>query len=104
MRNHSTPVTGRARSQEQLFEEAQPGDYCVNPAGDHILCNCPCGCGSMMNLPIMTGEKHEHNWQWDGNRERPTLHPSIRDLSGCRFHGHLQGGVWTFVGDSGAGA
>ena len=103
-RNHSTAVTGRVRTHEQLFEEAQPGDYQVNEGGDDILCNCPCGCGSMMNLPIATGEKPEHKWQWDGNREHPTLAPSIRDMNGCRWHGHLQNGIWTPQPDSGAGA
>jgi hypothetical protein len=101
--NHRTAVTGTRRTHEQMFEDiALAGDYCVNESGDHILCHCPCGCGSMMNLPIATGEKTPRNWQWDGNREQPTLHPSIRDLSGCKWHGHLQGGVWTPTGDSGA--
>lgn len=56
---------------------------------------CPCGCGELMTLPISTGEKKERYWQWDGNRETPTLSPSIRRLDGCKFHGFLQNGIWT---------
>ncbi len=82
-------------------DDTQPGDHCVDVKGDYILCECPCGCGSFMNLPIATGPKQERKWQWDGNREMPTLAPSIRDLSGCRWHGFLERGIWTPCGDSG---
>lgn len=67
-----------------------------------IIYICPCGCGHLISLPIAIGEKLDHYWQWDGNREQPTLQPSIRRLDGCRFHGYLTAGVWTFCSDSGA--
>lgn len=105
-RNHSRPVEGRMRTKDEMWApDTRAGDYCIHGEEDlRILCECPCGCGSFMNLPINVGEKVERKWLWDGNRERPTLHPSIRDLSGCRFHGHLNNGVWTFCGDSGVAA
>jgi hypothetical protein len=77
------------------------GSFCVNENGTYFLCVCPCGCGSMLNLPICTGTKVDRAWLWDGNREKPTLSPSIKDLGGCFFHGVLTQGVWTFTGDSG---
>lgn len=118
-RNHRTPVTARARTKEQMWEDdVRPGDHCITPSEEHpdyarILCECPCGCKGMMNLPLFRAGQVKAeapknfsgaNWEWNGNVERPSLHPSIRDLSGCRFHGHLVDGVWTFEGDSGVGA
>lgn len=29
------------------------------------------------NLPILLGRKADRHWEWDGNREQPTLSPSI---------------------------
>ena len=105
-RNHSISFAGRRH--DDLFDDAaMAGDYRVDDDGKRILMICPCGCGSMMHLPIYAAgdaKPAPNAWLWDGNRERPTLSPSIRDLSGCRFHGFLQAGVWSFTGDSGAGA
>lgn len=72
--------------------------------GGYIRCICPCGCGGFMNLPVYqtgTAKERTPSWEWDGNETTPTLKPSIRDLSGCRFHGFLTAGVWTFCSDSG---
>lgn len=67
-----------------------------------VLVICPCGCGTLMRLPIHRGEHPPGvSWLWDGNKEKPTLTPSIRDLGGCRYHGFLKAGVWTFCSDSG---
>jgi len=116
-RNHCTPVPARARTDEEMWgEDVRSGDHCItvdpeHPNYAHILCLCPCNCGSMMNLPLFrTGTPKEMapknysgaNWEWNGDVKRPSLAPSIRDLSGCHFHGHLRDGVWTFEGDSGA--
>jgi hypothetical protein len=85
-------------------DSVQAGDFCINENGTYILCVCPCGCAGMMNLKIYpegTETVSHPAWSWDGNREHPTLKPSIRDLSSCRFHGFLTQGTWTFEGDSG---
>jgi hypothetical protein len=62
---------------------------------------CPCGCGDESWLPlVMQGQPHDqHAWGWDGNKQQPTLTPSIRRTYGCKFHGYLQAGVWTSAGD-----
>lgn len=91
-------------TREALWEAGRAGAFFINESGTRILCECPCGCGTHMNLPIyrVEGAKPEPTaWIWDGNRKTPTLSPSIRDLAGCFFHGHLREGVWTFEGDSG---
>lgn len=72
------------------------------PPYNSIVYACPCGCGQLISLPIATGPKQDRYWSWDGNRESPTLQPSIRRLDGCHFHGFLTAGVWTFCSDSGA--
>jgi hypothetical protein len=108
-RNHSVPVQGQHRF-NMFGDDVQNGDFKVDEAGTYLLCVCPCGCGSMMNLPLyMLGTPKEaiHGdraaWSWNGDRERPSLQPSIRDLSGCHFHGFLTDGQWTFCPDSGVG-
>lgn len=79
-----------------------PGAYRVTER--RLQCNCPCGCGSFMNLPIHSDGQEKAqtpSWSWNGNLEKPTLQPSIRDVGSCYFHGYLTGGVWLFCSDSG---
>ncbi|MBY0581546.1 MAG: hypothetical protein K2P68_01330 [Sphingomonas sp.] len=57
-----------------------------------IAFRCPCGCGFESWLPI----RDDHTgWQWDGNREAPSLTPSVLQ-SGlpCKWHGYLTNGEW----------
>ena len=51
---------------------------------------CPCGCGFESWLPI---GREQRGWEWDGNREAPSLTPSILQ-SGmpCKWHGYLTSG------------
>jgi len=68
------------------------------PAG--ILFGCPCGCGEMKSVGFDTHESRRPRWHWDGNRERPTLTPSINILQlndagqqvGEHWHGWLTAG------------
>lgn len=57
---------------------------------------CPCGCGREGWLPIVTERRPETSpaWTWDGNREAPTLTPSVLQVGGCRWHGWLRAGLW----------
>lgn len=52
---------------------------------------CPCGCGLESWLPV-DQPNPAHCWQWNGDRERPTLKPSV--LNPCSWHGFLTDGVW----------
>lgn len=56
-----------------------------------IAFRCPCGCGLQSWLPVNRADVA--CWDWDGNRERPTLTPSILQ-SGlpCKWHGFLTAG------------
>lgn len=104
--NHSVPVRAIVvPSVAAVFDEDKPGTVCIKP-GDILYAECPCGCGSHMRLPIHPDGTTPANttrpsWSYNGNPNSPTLKPSIRDMAGCRFHGHLTDGMWTFETDSG---
>lgn len=57
---------------------------------------CPCGCGEESWLPLEP--RNPHGWTWDGNREAPTLEPSVLQ-SGlpCKWHGFLRNGEWVLA-------
>lgn len=99
--NHTTPVTAFKGDKED-FSGTVPGKFFINEAGTYIFYTCPCGCGRPHQLPIGAEKPVARpSWGWDGNRDTPTLAPSIRDLSGCKWHGHLQAGVFIPCNDSG---
>lgn len=54
---------------------------------------CPCGCGREGYLPIDTFTAGPR-WDWNGDRERPTLTPSVLFRGGCQWHGFLTNGEW----------
>lgn len=84
---------------ERFFDFAIPGQYAFMEDGRALLCRCPCGCDTCIRLPIVG----PYAWAWNGSIDRPTITPSIRQLTGCHYHGHLTAGVWTFASDSGRG-
>jgi hypothetical protein len=53
---------------------------------------CPCGCGREGYLPFRPAPSP--SWEFDGNIESPTLHPSIQQVGGCQWHGWLKAGVF----------
>lgn len=57
---------------------------------------CPCGCGIDGYLPFRerTENPERPSWEWDGDRQKPTLSPSIRRTAGCLWHGFLEAGIW----------
>ena len=54
---------------------------------------CPCGCGRQGYLPTDTSTTSPR-WDWNGDRERPSLTPSVQFVGGCRWHGYLTDGEW----------
>jgi hypothetical protein len=66
------------------------------PPGPHLWFRCPrdhlyCGVPLKPSPPNLKGCV----WSWDGNRERPTVTPSINcnGKAGCGWHGHVNEGV-----------
>ncbi|TPK42325.1 MULTISPECIES: DUF6527 family protein [unclassified Mesorhizobium] len=68
------------------FEYFKAGDRF--PAG-MIYC-CPCGCGATGALNFRPHPSP--SWEWNGNREKPTLTPSVHHVG--HWHGFLTDGVW----------
>jgi hypothetical protein len=58
-----------------------------------LAIRCPCGCGREGYLPVGADEPGPR-WNWDGDRERPTLTPSVLFRGGCQWHGFLTKGEW----------
>ena len=59
-----------------------------------ILHKCPCGCGRVAGLRLRNVTDERPSWIWDGNREKPTLSPSIYAKYDCGWHGYLRAGIW----------
>lgn len=71
-----------------------PGAYEIRQAGKStgMAFVCPCGCGQEDYIPLDPGRSE--SWEWDGNREKPTLSPSLQRMGGCGWHGFLRAGVF----------
>ncbi len=98
--NH-TPVQGTAVPQWDWVADYAPGTFHLTAASSRIIYMCPCGCGQARELRLIRSDADGSGWRWDGNREQPTLTPSIRHLDRCKWHGFLRAGVWEPCGDSG---
>jgi hypothetical protein len=106
----TTPVTFPLRA-EMPTDRDVPGSYNFTCAANDIVgdeqtsgmhFSCPCGCGNISYLAFtyhpdaVRGGGPE--WEWDGNRERPTLKSSVLQ-SGlpCKWHGWLRDGYWVLA-------
>lgn len=105
MTRHAPETVVGVRRDDLFADDVTDGSFTAYEGMSRFHCVCPCGCGSHMNLPVyLSGQEKPAQvaWVWNGNVEKPTLSPSIHDLSGCKFHGFITDGIWTFTGDSGA--
>jgi hypothetical protein len=85
----------------EAVENGPPGGFTflASSTGREDACllhKCPCGCGRIAGLTIGTGEKPSNSpsWLWDGDREKPTLSPSVYAKYDCGWHGYLKAGIW----------
>jgi hypothetical protein len=77
------------------MEGSAPGSIAFEADEKGLFYMCPCGCGLEGFLPFRgKAEPERPSWIWDGNRDKPTLAPSILRTAGCHWHGYLQAGVW----------
>jgi len=58
-----------------------------------MLFRCPCGCGKLQSLDFRPHDSP--SWEWDGNRDAPTLQPSVHMVG--HWHGWLRAGIWESV-------
>jgi hypothetical protein len=75
---------------------AKPGDYMLGEFVDgkpgRLTFNCPCGCDKVAAVSLKP--TNPNGWDFDGNLECPTVHPSI-DIYGeqqSHWHGWLKNG------------
>lgn len=62
-----------------------------------LAVTCPCGCGGVATLMLWTGDRQKlppARWWFDGDVNAPTLDPSIKLATECRWHGVLVKGVF----------
>lgn len=90
-----------ANLKTKFDELLAPGDYMFSGGEgqrpDSIVFFCPCGtCGDITSIRIAQKDtKHiPPSWDWNDNREKPTLTPSILRLDKCKWHGYLTDGVF----------
>ena len=90
----------KANRRDRFDDLDNPGDFILitNQAGEVVgmVEKCPCGCGELgsisFDVPSRTGCGPK--WKWNGNRDKPTLTPSIKRTVGCLWHGYLTDGVF----------
>ena len=95
---------------EPMWTETGPENTIdPNRTGIGVVFNCPCGCksyiGVMFSNPLDGKQAFPDNrvkWKREGESfEDLTLTPSIRLLSGCKWHGFVTKGELITCGDSG---
>jgi len=99
--NHTADVPAQRHDGVDIYSLA-PGEFQMLDRNTGIVYGCPCGCGEPGVIPFPTsGQKP--TWDWNGDVDKPSVAPSIRRLTGCRWHGFLTAGTWKPCGDSGRG-
>ena len=75
---------------------------CEPKEATHLSMRLPCGCYALM-LPVMIGGTRAGtpNWTWNGDVEKPTVHPSVL-TRGHNFtcHSFINDGVMKFLTDT----
>jgi hypothetical protein len=75
-----------------LAENGQVGDWCFTNEDSFLWLRYPDGseCGDLVHLPISRDPQATRGWFWNGDREAPTLEPSINVIG--KWHGFLRAG------------
>jgi hypothetical protein len=99
-------VKGRRHPDNSWPDDMPPGDFffltALDPSGERtdqpkrVIFACPRGKGDCQ-VPIRPNRNaNGASWSWDGNRDAPTLAPSI-NCHHCGWHGWLRNGVFEGV-------
>ena len=83
------PAPVRATMVEDIDDSTVAGAVEIRETG--LAFRCPCGCERESWLPFRP--EASPSWEWDGNREAPTLSPSVHNVG--HWHGFLKSGWWT---------
>lgn len=91
-------VAGGTPGTLQYYTRAADG----NGEAAGIIYKCPCGCDTVSSIPFRADvDRPGPTWNWNGDREKPDVNPSIKKLNGCKWHGFLRNGIWETCADSG---
>lgn len=79
---------------DDIQENGGVGDWSFTKDDTHIAIQLHAGMKGLAILPI---KDQANAWQWDGNRDAPTLSPSILHWGGGKdapatWHGYLRAG------------
>jgi len=84
---------------DSLFTRTpDPGDFqfykesATSDAIGGMMFSCPCGCGAVIGVNLSPNTGNGPPWNWDGNKEAPTITPSVRHLDGCKWQGWIKNG------------
>lgn len=98
MTEYRLPAPVEAHLVESVVDDRRPGAFKYFAADDGLSVagmnfRCPCPCARLTTI-YFTGhaEANDPSWDWDGNRERPTLSPSLHAVG--HWHGYLRGGFF----------
>lgn len=79
----------------------QSGSWSIQEHGEltYFHFRCPCGCGSpgaLQLVPQATWKSGQTPavWGWNGDKEAPRLHPSIKRGTPCGWHGLFGAAEW----------
>jgi hypothetical protein len=83
------------------FDELEEGDWCFLREDTYMtLCWGPDRFTQSVTIPIMKASEPSRKvptpWSWNGDKEKPTLNPSIRvngEMDWQKFHCFLRDGV-----------
>jgi hypothetical protein len=82
---------------DDLAENGAQGDWYFSREDTYITIRWGHEAFQVATIPISTGEKSDRFWLWDGNKDAPTIQPSIRILGGDGnpdvWHGWLTKGA-----------
>lgn len=79
----------------------QSGSWAIRTEGNltYFHYRCPCGCGTPGYLRLVPMEQHATAterpvWGWNQDMDKPRLHPSIKRVGSCGFHGFFGASEW----------
>ena len=86
----SEPVKMTRDDRDVWLDDAPPGTFSVD--GFFLAFVCPRGQHCGVHVGPVQGLDERRVWSWDGNRDAPTLSPSI-NCGQCGWHGFIRQGT-----------
>lgn len=83
-----TPATDLQLPEGQLLGVVE-----IRPGRFHLLIRCDRSHEGACRFPVWKKPATGTMWQWDGNRDTPTITPSIDCKGGCGRHWTIVAGV-----------